>query len=119
MWGSVLIALGLGGLGLGIYRAAMAFSQTAKDTTEGVKDSGVSKLAERVSNEGVLALLPPGLITGGQKGGSADSGSGDRSKDPAAWGSLIGNLGKLGIDIYKTAAGTQPAPPTRDQREPD
>lgn len=122
MWGSLLIALGLGALGIGVFQASKAIGENTQAASKSISESGVSKLADRLSTDGVLAtLLPAGLVKG-QAGQLADSGAGDRLKDPSAWGSLIGEVGKVGLDIYKTASGNGASPMTKaitSEREPD
>lgn len=124
MWGSLLIALGLGALGYGVLQASKALGENTQAATKNITESGVSKLADRISTDGILsALLPAGLgKVNSEDAQNSGSAAGDRLKDPSAWGSLIGSVGKVGIDIYNTASAGGSVKTTGavlSEREPD
>lgn len=93
----LLILAGLGALAFAIYKGFPVIAASLRQSSTSLADSGVSQLAKRLSEEGILStLLPSGTLkpalAGGVSGGVTD---------PASWGSAVKNLTSAGIDIYK------------------
>lgn len=98
MWTGILIALGLGGLAYGIFKAAQVFRATAAEST-----GGADALFRRVSDEGILKSLFPkgGIFSSIGAGGSGSSSAAGGYEDPAAYGRAVRDLASAGLDIAK------------------
>lgn len=93
----LLILAGLGALAFAIWKGFPVIAASLRQSTSSLADSGVSQLAKRLSEEGILStLLPSGTLRPALAGAS-----GGGITDPASWGSAVKNLTSAGMDIYK------------------